>query len=72
MPTQIQLEVIFAENGIATRARVLQGTDKQRVNKDETGKRNVSLLSKVLEQCHVYKFGIYRARERQRKREIRQ
>ena len=49
MPTQIQLEVIFAENGIATRARVLQGTDKQRVNKDETGKRNVSLLSKVLE-----------------------
>ena len=49
MPTQIQLEVIFAENSIATRARVLQGTDKQRVNKDETGKRNVSLLSKVLE-----------------------
>ena len=49
MPTQIQLEVIFAENGIATRTRVLQGTDKQRVNKDETGKTNVSLLSKVLE-----------------------
>ena len=49
MPTQIQLEVILAENGIAARARVLQGKDKQRVNKDETGKRNISLLSKVLE-----------------------
>ena len=73
MATQMQLEVILAENHIAT--SVLWSRDNLRVNKDETESGNclcIRFVESIYLRLIVMSTNLkYRERERQRQRESR-